>query len=149
MYCDCSTNTVISLHDMSLTECETKLSILVTIENGKYSNSLYDKRDNFNFTIVHFPYISSNIPSGPAYGVYISQLVRIGRICSDYSQFTMRHYKLTERLIHQSFRYSALCVAFCKFAKKHTQLLDKYGCSVRRHIEDGVCLVRRRLFVGS
>ena len=98
---------------MSLTECETKLSyldILVTIENGKY----------YNFTIV---YLSSNIPSGPAYGVYVSQLVCIGRICSDYSQFTMRHYKLTE---HQGFRYSALCVAFCKFAKKHTR------CSVRR-----------------
>ena len=82
-------------HELQLkitTECETKLSyldILVTIENGKYSTSLYDKRDNFDFTIVNFP---SNIPSGPAYGVYISQLVRISRICSNYSQFTMGHY---------------------------------------------------------
>ena len=40
---------------------------------------------------------------------YISQLVRIGRICSNYSQFT---YKLAQRLICQGFRYSALCVAF-------------------------------------
>ena len=63
-----------------------------------------------DFAIVNFPYLSSNIPSGPAYGVYISQLVRIGRICSNYSQFTMRHYKLTQRLIHQGFRYSSIAM---------------------------------------
>ena len=102
---------------------------------------MYDKRDNFNLKIVNFPYLSSNIPSGPAYGVYyISQLVRIGRICSNYTQFTWRHYKLTQRLIHQGFRYSTLCIAFRKFARKYTQVLEKYGWSICKHIEDGVCL---------
>ena len=47
-------------HELQLkktTECETELSyldILVTIENGKYSTSLYDKRDSFDFAIVIF-----------------------------------------------------------------------------------------------
>ena len=31
-----------------------------------------DKRDDFNFTIVNFPFICSNIPGATAYGVYIS-----------------------------------------------------------------------------
>ena len=120
------------------TECETQLSyldILVTTENRKYSTAVYDKREHFNFNIA-----ISLFPSGPAYGVYISQLVCIGRICSNYTQFARRHYKLTQRLIHQGFRYSALCIAFRKFAKKYTQVLEKYGCSIRKHIEDGVCL---------
>ena len=115
------------------TECETQLSyldVLITIENGKYSTAVYDKRDNFNFNIVNFPYLSSNIPSGPAYGVYTSQLVRIGRICSNYTEFARRHYKLTQRLIHQDFRYSALCLTFKRFSKKIIQVLDKYGCSI-------------------
>ena len=43
---------------------------------GKLSIRLYDKRDDFDFHIVNFPYLSSNIPSGPSYGVYISQLIR-------------------------------------------------------------------------
>jgi len=30
-------------------------------------------RDDFNFPIVNFPFICSNIPAAPAYGVYISQ----------------------------------------------------------------------------
>ena len=43
---------------------------------GKLSTRLYDKCDDFDFHIVNFPYLSSNIPSGPSYGVYISQLIR-------------------------------------------------------------------------
>ena len=31
---------------------------------GKLSTRLYDKRDDFDFHIVNFPYLSSNIPSG-------------------------------------------------------------------------------------
>ena len=121
------------LQQKKTTECGTQLSyldILITIENGKYSSAVYDKRDNFNFNIVHITYLSSNIPSGPAYGVYISQVVRIGRICNNCTQFMWRHYKLTQRLIHQGVRYSTLCIVFRKFVRKYTQVLEKYGCSV-------------------
>ena len=31
-------------------------------------------------------------------------------------------------------------LAHSEFAKKHVWFVDKYGCSVRRHIADGVCL---------
>jgi hypothetical protein len=40
---------------------------------------LYDKRDDFNFSIVNFPFIYSNISAAPAYGVYISQRIRYSR----------------------------------------------------------------------
>ena len=112
------------------------LDIHITITNGKYSTAVYDKRDDFNFKIGNFPYLSSNIPSRPAYGVYISQLVRIGIICSDYLDFSLRHFKLTERLVHQGYRYSDLCRSFYKFAKWHAQIMNKYSCSIRKHVED-------------
>ena len=32
----------------------------------KLSIRLYDKRDDFDFYIVNFPFFSSNIPSGPS-----------------------------------------------------------------------------------
>ena len=81
------------------TELSTTLSYLdikIGIVNVKYSTEVYDKRDDFNFKIVDFPFLCSNIPSGPAYGVYISQLVCIRRICSDYSSFALRHRNLAE-----------------------------------------------------
>ena len=48
------------------------ITILITIEHGKYSTVLYDKRDSFHFDILNFTNMSSNIPSKPAYGVYVS-----------------------------------------------------------------------------
>jgi hypothetical protein len=32
---------------------------------------------DFNFPIVNFPFVCSNIPAAPAYGVYISHLIDI------------------------------------------------------------------------
>ena len=38
---------------------------------GRLGKKLYIKKDYFNFPIVIFPFICSNIPAAPAYGVYI------------------------------------------------------------------------------
>ena len=39
---------------------------------GKLSTRLYDKRDDFDCHIVNFPFLFSNIGSGPSYGAYVS-----------------------------------------------------------------------------
>ena len=55
-------------------ESDTNLSYLnisISICSGKYVTEVYDKRDAFNFNIVNFTYMSSNIPANPSYGVYI------------------------------------------------------------------------------
>ena len=108
--------------------------------NGRYSTAVFDKRDSFIFNIVNFTHLSSNIPSKPAYGVYISQLVHIGRICSNFVQFKLRHYTLTQKLMKQGFWYSGLCMVFRRFARSHVGIITKYGCSVRKHIGEGICL---------
>ena len=46
------------------------LDLLLSIHSdGQLRTSLNDKRDDFNFHITNFPFLSSNIPSSPAYGV--------------------------------------------------------------------------------
>ena len=58
------------------------LDLHLEIDNGgRLTTKLYDKRDDFTFPIVNFPFISSNIPAAPAYGVYISQLIPYSRAC--------------------------------------------------------------------
>jgi hypothetical protein len=57
---------------------------------GQLRTKLYDKRYDFNFLIVNFPFICSNIPAAPAYGVYISQLIRYSRACGSYQDFLDR-----------------------------------------------------------
>ena len=39
----------------------------------------YDKREDFDFPVVNVPYLSSNIPESPAYGAFVSQLIRLLR----------------------------------------------------------------------
>ena len=39
---------------------------------GKLSSKLYDKPDDFDVHIVNFPFLSSNIPSSPWYGVHFA-----------------------------------------------------------------------------
>ena len=47
------------------------LDLLLSIgRNGIVYTSLYTKHDDFNFHITNFPFLSSNIPSSPAYGVF-------------------------------------------------------------------------------
>ena len=53
------------------------LDLTFTIDSGgKLSIGLYDRRDDFDFHIINFPFISSNIPSDPSHGAYILQLIR-------------------------------------------------------------------------
>ena len=71
------------------------LDLLLSIESGnKLRTSLYDKCDDFNFHITNFPFLRSNIPSSPAYGVFISQLIRYARACTSYECFILRAARL-------------------------------------------------------
>ena len=76
--------------------------------NTPFRISLYDKRDDFTFRIVNFPHMDSNIPTNPAYGVYISQLVRYARICTSKVDFKNRLRGLSLRLRQQGFLWTEL-----------------------------------------
>ena len=66
---------------------------------------LYDKRDDFNFPIVNFPIICSNIPAAPAYGVYISQMIRYSRSCNSDQDFLDRGLLPTRNVLNQGFLF--------------------------------------------
>ena len=89
------------------------LDVSISICQGNFITEVFDKRDNFNFDMVNYPYnMCSNIPTKPTYGVYISQLIRFSRICDKFDSFVKRHRLLTHRLIKQGFWYSKLCSSF-------------------------------------
>ena len=113
------------------------LDILLNIDiNGKLTTQLYDKRDDFSFSIVNFPYLCSNIPSSPAYGVYVSQLIRYARACSAYDQFLNRGKLLTDKLLLQGFQQSRLKAAFRKFYGRYNNLVYQYDLSLSQMLSD-------------
>ena len=64
---------------------------------------LYDKRYDFNFPIVNFPFKSSNIPAAPAYIIYKSRFIRYSRACGSYQNFLDRGLLLTRKVLKQVF----------------------------------------------
>ena len=80
------------------------LDLTFIIDNGgKLSTRPYNKRDDFDFHIVNFPFLSSNIPSGPPYGVYISELIRYAWYCSHYDDFRYRHKCMVDWLLSEGY----------------------------------------------
>jgi hypothetical protein len=98
-------------------------------------NELYDKRDDFNFPIVNLPYICSNIPAAPAYGVYIG-VMRYSRACGSYQEFLDRGMLLTMKLLNQGFLLVKLKSSLRKTYGHHHDLVDRYGNSVPQMITD-------------
>ena len=75
----------------------------LSITNGIVSSKIYDKRDDFNFEIVNFPFLDGDVPRSPSYGVYISQLIRFARVCSNVDDFNNRNLLLTAKLLKQGY----------------------------------------------
>ena len=96
---------------------------------------LYDKRDDFNFPIVNFPFLSSNIPASPAYGVYIS-LIRYARASSDYESFLYRGKLLTNKLLTQGYCKPRLIRSIKKFYGRHQDIVSKFGVSISKLVLD-------------
>ena len=84
------------------------LDCYLYIDNRKLTTRLYDKQDDFNFPTVNFPFLSSNISSAPAYGVYVSQSICYARACSNYQDFMVHGKVLTTKLLSQGYQKTKL-----------------------------------------
>ena len=101
-----------------------------------HGTKIYDKRDDFNFKIINFPNMCSNIPASPAYGVYISQLIRYARASSNYSDFLKRHLHLRNRLLDQGYKKIRLIRSLKKFIFRYQYLVEIYSVSAEIIISD-------------
>ena len=73
------------------------LDLYISVENNQYIYRKYDKTNDYPFTVIKYPNLSANTPVKPAYGVFISQLVRYTRINKDINGFI----KDTIEIIHK------------------------------------------------
>ena len=116
----------------SSTSAASYLDLLLSIESdGQLRTSLYDKRDEFNFHITNFPFLSSNIPSSQAYGVFISQLIRNASACSSYEYFILRAARLlSSKLLGQGYFMERLKSSLRKVYGRYGDLIKHYEVSL-------------------
>ena len=114
------------------------LDVLLSIgRDGQLNTSIYDKRDDFNFHITNFPFLSSsNIPTSPAYGVFISQLIRYARACSSYRCFILRALRLSNKLLEQGYVKKRLKSSLRKFYGRYGDLIKQYDVSLSQMLND-------------
>ncbi|KAK3083072.1 hypothetical protein FSP39_013191 [Pinctada imbricata] len=112
------------------------LDIMLSYDtDGHMNTSLYDKRDDFNFSVTNFPFLSSNIPSSPANGVFISQLIRYARASTKYTDFVLRARRLSDKLLSQGYVCDRLTSSLRKFYGRYGELVIHYDVPLSRMVE--------------
>ena len=97
-----------------------------------------DKRDDFDFDIVNFPFLDGDVPRSTSYGVYISQLIRFARVSSHVVDFNARNKSLTAKLLQQGYRYHKLRKTFSKFYRRHYELVSKFNVVLKTLLHQGL-----------
>ena len=80
--------------------------------------------------------MSVDIPSSPAYGVFISQLIRYARACSSYECFILRAARLSSKLLGQGYVMERLKSSLRKFYGRYGDLIKHYEVSLSQMLHD-------------
>ena len=113
------------------------LDLTITAEHKQYVSKIYDKRDDYKFAIVNFPHLDANIPKKPAYGVFISQVLRYFSGCTHYADFADRVRTLQLRLSTQGYRKSGLLRAVDSLMERRGNIIfHKWKVRLAKFIAD-------------
>ena len=104
----------------------TFLDLNLSISNDIGSTKICDKRDDFDFEIVNFPFLDGDLPRSTSYRVYISQLIRFARTSSYVADFDTRNKLLTQKFLKQGYRYHNIRKTFSKFYRRYYDLISKF-----------------------
>ena len=103
------------------------MDLHLSIVDGFVSYEIYDKRDDFDFDIVNFPFLDGDVPRAASHGVYISQLIRFARVSCHVTDFNTHNKLLTAKLLNQGYRYHKLRKPFSKFYRRHSDLVSPFN----------------------
>ena len=106
------------------------LDMNISIFRNKLLVKLYDKRLDYGFKVISFPFLDGNIPNNQSYGVFISQLVRFVRINNTFEGFFNNTKYLVDKLLNQGFSIAALRKKFLKFYQSYLYLWGKFGLDI-------------------
>ena len=107
--------------------------LLSSGKNGQLHTSLYDTHDDFNLHITKVSFLSSNIPSSPAYGVLISQIIQYARVWSSYECFIISCKFLGQEYVRERLKSSLR-----KFYGRYWDLIKQYEVPLSKMLHEFV-----------
>ena len=102
------------------------------------STKIYDKRDDFDFEIVNFPFLYGNVSRSTSYEVYISQPIRFARASSHVTDFNTRNKLLTQKVLIQGYRCHKLRKTFSKFYSRYYNFISKFQVGLKSLLRQGL-----------
>ena len=133
------------------------LGLRLSVSGGIVSTGVCDKRDDFDFEVVGFPFLDGGVPRSASCGVCVSLLVRFAGASGCVTDFNTRNKLLTQKLLKQGYRYHKLRRTFSKFYRRYFDLISGFrvglGSLLRRGLSGpgfyGGLVCRLKKIVGS
>ena len=111
----------------------TYLDLAITMKDDQYHYKSYDKRKDFNFSIINFPNLQGNIPNNPAYGVFTSQIILYCATNMHIEDFKKDIMELIIKLIQKGYCRYKLLNTFKQFTLKRMVLWAHFGYNIMHH----------------
>ena len=105
-----------------------------SICRGKFRVTLYDKRKDYKFNVISYPFLDGNIPHNQSYSVFISQLVHFAKINTTVEGFYSNVSDLAMKLVSQGFSLAALRKKFVKFYQSKLNVWCKFGVDIYKRL---------------
>ena len=106
------------------------LDLSVPVINHQFQVKVYNKTDDYDFSVITFPFLEPNIVTSLCYSVFFGVILRYLRICSVLSDFEIRAQKLVAILVLRSYRRSELAKQFIRVFFRYKYEIRQYpGCT--------------------
>ena len=99
------------------------LDLHLSISNDIVSTKIYDKRDDFDFEIVNFPFLDGDVSRSTSYGVH-----SFARASSYITDFNTRNKSLTQKLRK----------TYSKFYRRYYDLISKFQVGLKSLLRNGL-----------
>ena len=113
----------------------TFLDLDIKISGEEFVYKMFDKRDEFSFSVVRMPYMDSNIPSYIFYGTILSEIVRIARCTLLLDDLIPRISALLKRMLKQGADMWKIIRQCKKAMDNHSHSFRKFASSFENIIE--------------
>ena len=113
----------------------TYLELDISVLHKIFVYKLFDKRDDFPFSIVKMPYLSSNIPYNIFYNTISSEILRIARCSLFYTDFLEKARTLCSRMKRQGAEVIFSKTSLLRFLNNHSETFRKYNVPFKNIVD--------------
>jgi hypothetical protein len=106
------------------------LDLSVSVIDCKFEIKVYNKTDDYEFLVITFPFLESNILTSICYSVYFGEILRYLRICSKLKDFENRARKLTFMLLERGYKQNEMAKQFFKVFSRYRSEARKFPGSL-------------------